>query len=134
MEETRHGGCQCGSVRYRIDGAPFDLAVCHCAGCQRQSGSAFGMSLTVRADSFHLLSGKLSSFTVTCDSGRLKTCSFCETCGTRIHHQTNKAALSVKAGTLDDTSSLNPSAHYWTKRKQTWVIIPNGSKCVEDDG
>jgi hypothetical protein len=133
MVET-HGGCQCGSIRYRVVGAPLDLVVCHCSECQRQSGSAFGMSLAIRADSFHLLSGKLKSFTVTCDSGRIKTCSFCESCGSRIHHQTRKDTLSVKAGTLDDTSSLKPSAHYWTKRKQPWVIIAQGTKCIEDDG
>jgi hypothetical protein len=27
-----------------------------------------------------------------------------------------------------------PSTHYWTKRKQPWVIVPHGAKCVEDDG
>jgi hypothetical protein len=134
MEETRHGGCQCGSVRYRIDGAPLNLTVCHCTECQRQSGSAFGMSLAIPVESFHLVSGKLKSFTVICDSGRAKTCSFCDDCGTRIHHQTNKAALSVKAGTLDDTSVLVPSTNYWTKSKQPWVILPQGVPCVADDG
>ena len=134
MSEIYNGGCQCGAVRYRIKGKPFDLAVCHCIECQRQSGSAFGMSLAVLAPSFELVSGELNSFGVTCDSGRNKTCAFCRACGTRIYHQTDKRALSVKAGTLDDTSHLEPTAHYWTKRKQPWVIIPAGIKCVEDDG
>ncbi len=134
MTETRDGGCQCGNVRYRIQGKPLDLVVCHCTECQRQSASAFGMSLAILAPAFRLLSGALNSFEVKCDSGRTKTCSFCGNCGTRIAHQTDTRALSVKAGTLDDTSRLTPTAHYWTKRKQLWVIIPNGVKCVEDDG
>lgn len=134
MEAHQHGGCQCGAVRYRIEGKPLDLAVCHCTECQRQSGSAFGMSLAVAAPAFRLIAGALKSFTVECDSGRIKTCTFCGDCGTRIHHQTNPAALSIKAGTLDDTSQLVPTAHYWTKRKQPWVPIPPGVTCVEDDG
>jgi hypothetical protein len=129
----REGGCQCGHIRYRIDSA-LSLVVCHCLDCQRQSSSAFGMSMAVSAPAFHLLSGTLKSFTVTTDAGRSKTCTFCGDCGSRIYHQTNPAALSIKAGTLDDTKDLNPTAHYWTKRKQTWVIIPNGVTTVEDDG
>lgn len=128
------GGCQCGAVRYRIEGKPLDLAVCHCTECQRQSGSAFGMSLAIRAASFQLTKGALTSFTVQCDSGRTKTCTFCPNCGTRIHHQTNPTGMSIKAGTLDDTANLTPTAHYWTKRKQAWVVIPAGMRCVEDDG
>ncbi len=134
MSATREGGCQCGTLRYRLESEPLDLVVCHCTECRRQSGSAFGMSLAVLAQSFRLMSGELNSFTVKCDSGRSKTCSFCGNCGTRIHHQTGPKVLSVKAGTLDDQSDLAPSAHYWTKRKLAWVSIPAGVRCVEDDG
>jgi hypothetical protein len=81
------GGCQCGAVRYRLVGEPLDLYACHCRECQRQSGSAFGMSLIVPADAFRLLSGELASFTRTCDSGGTLECSFCRSCGTRIHHR-----------------------------------------------
>jgi hypothetical protein len=92
------------------------------------------MSLAVKSESFRLLSGDLRSFTTPCDSGRTKHCSFCPECGTRIHHRVVDEVLSVKAGTLDDTSWLRPSAHYWTKRRQPWVPIPPGVPCVEDDG
>lgn len=134
MEGSLQGGCQCGSVRYRIEGEPLGLAVCHCRGCQRQSGSAFGMSLAIPSAAFHVLSGTLKAFTVPCDSGRTKTCSFCPDCGTRIHHRGPAGALSVKAGTLDDTSRLEPTAHYWTQHKQQWVRIPDGVPCAVDDG
>ncbi len=42
--------------------------------------------------------------------------------------------MSIKAGTLDDTSTLSPDAHYWTQRKQPWVQIPEGVRCFTDDG
>jgi len=128
------GGCQCGSLRYRIEGAPLGLAVCHCTECQKQSGSAFGMSLLVPRAAFRLLSGELRRFDVRCDSGRTKHCSFCPGCGTRIHHEVFEGALSLKPGTLDDTSWLSPQAHYWTRSKQPWVPIPAGARCFEDDG
>jgi hypothetical protein len=93
-------------VRYRLEGEPLGLGVCHCTECQKQSGSAFGMSLVVPEDAFRLLSGELKSFSVVCDSGRTKQCAFCPECGTRIHHRVFEAALSIKPGTLDDTSWL----------------------------
>jgi hypothetical protein len=92
------------------------------------------MSLLVRADAFRLLAGQLGSFTTLCDSGRSKDCTFCPRCGTRIYHQVVPGAVSIKPGTLDETSWLEPGAHYWTRRKQPWVPIPDGVRCVEDDG
>ena len=133
MGAAMEGGCQCRKVRYRLEGEPLELAVCHCTECQRQSGSAFGMSLAVPKESFRLLSGELKTFTTRCDSGRAKECAFCPDCGTRIYHQ-GEAGMSIKAGTLDDTSSLDPDAHYWTKSKQPWVPIPDGARTFPDDG
>lgn len=132
MAKPIEGGCQCGHIRYEIREKPKGLAVCHCEDCQKQSGSAFGLSLDVAPAAFHLVSGTLKSFDWTCDSGRIKTCSFCPQCGSRIHH-TGEWGMSLKAGTLDDTSVFQPDSHYWTKRKQPWVIVPEGvSQCVDD--
>jgi hypothetical protein len=133
MPEKLTGGCQCGEVRYRLEGEPIELTVCHCRECQRQSGSAFGMSLLIPAEGFELLSGSLKFFEVVCDSGRKKSCAFCPDCGTRIYHRTD-AGISIKAGTLDDTSRLRPTAHYWTKRTQPWVVIPDEVCRFADDG
>lgn len=133
MTKPLTGGCQCGHIRYELAGEPLALVVCHCKECQRQSGSAFGMSLAVARGAFQLRSGALKSFEVKCDSGRLKTCAFCPECGTRIYHQT-QGGMSIKAGTLDDTASLKPDSHYWTMRKQPWVAIPDGVRQFTDDG
>ena len=92
------------------------------------------MSLAVRSDAFQLVSGTLKRFTVRCDSGRTKECAFCPDCGTRIYHRVLEAVLSIKPGTLDDTSWLAPQEHYWTKRKQRWVPIPEGVRGFTDDG
>jgi len=127
------GGCQCGAIRYEIRGTPGSLAVCHCRDCQKQSSSAFGMSLDVKKEDFHLTAGTLKAFEWTCDSGRLKTCAFCPECGSRIYHATSEG-MSLKAGTLDDTAWLEPLGHYWTARKQAWFQIPDGHQQTLDDG
>jgi hypothetical protein len=38
------GGCQCKGVRYALRAAPEAVYVCHCTGCCKQPGPAFGIS------------------------------------------------------------------------------------------
>ena len=124
--EPMTGGCQCGAVRYTITGTPRRLTACHCTDCQRQSGSAFGMSLVVAAEDFRLTEGELARHETVSAAGRRKAGCFCPACGTRIYHQAEwrRGDLTVKPGTLDDTSGLVPDMHIWTASKQPWVVIP----------
>lgn len=110
------------------------LVVCHCTECQHQSGSAFGMSLSVRKADFELLCGSLSFFERSSNSGMKVGAAFCPTCGVRVYHEPERmqgAALNVRAGTLDDLSGLTPSAHVWTSSKQPWIEIPAGVATFE---
>jgi hypothetical protein len=36
----------------------------------------------------------------------------------------------IKAGTLDDTSSLAPTVHLWTQSAQDWMILPEAGAKV----
>jgi hypothetical protein len=133
MTRSMDGGCQCGALRYRIEGEPVALAVCHCSECQRGSGSAFGMSLVVPRGAFRMLAGEPKIWTRSSDSGRAVRCAFCAECGVRIYHQPERMpdTLNVKPGTLDDRSWLAPSAHVWLRSKQPWVPIPDGVRRVD---
>jgi hypothetical protein len=66
------GGCQCGAVRYVLTSDPVRVVACHCKECQRQSGSAFGMSMHVKEDSL-TVTGPTKRFTRTADSGNQNT-------------------------------------------------------------
>jgi hypothetical protein len=126
------GGCQCGSVRYVAAAEPLRLSACHCKECQRQSGSAFGMSMAISKDSL-TVTGQTSQFTRTGDSGGKVTGVFCPECGTRVYHilTSTPDTLSLKPGTLDDTSWLRPKYFIWTENAQGWVAIPEGVKATE---
>ena len=129
-EFGKSGGCQCGEIRYTVHETPLALNVCHCRDCQKQSGSAFGMSLVIKPSSFELDQGTLKTFELESASGRTKTCAFCPECGVRIYNRTS-ALCSVKAGTLDDTNWLKPDASYWTASRQSWVTLPDKTPCYE---
>ena len=125
MTDIREGGCQCGAVRYQVQGDPVATGICHCTECQRQSGSAFGMSFIVPKAAFRLLNGQLKTFTRESESRRSVVCAFCPDCGNRIYHEAQWMAgvLNIKPGTLDDTSFLQPRAQIWTAKKQPWLDL-----------
>ena len=51
------GGCFCGFVRYRADGAPFDETNCHCTICRRTSGAPFVAWFSVARADFAFIAG-----------------------------------------------------------------------------
>ena len=134
VSSGQEGGCQCGAVRYRLLRAPVALYVCHCKDCQKQSSSAFGMSMWVERDAIEFRGAKPRVYHTRSGSGRPKHCVFCGECGTRLYHAGDdaRAPLSVKAGSLDDTSALAPTSHLWTKSAQPWTAPVRGSTvCYE---
>ena len=133
MQFPLSGGCECGAIRYEIAAAPLVVYACHCTICQTQSGSAFGMAARIPKEAFRLTRGTLKSFTRTAESGQVFTNSFCPDCGTRIHHAASLAPehLSLKPGTLDDTSWLGPSHHVFARSAQPWVIFPPDAQICE---
>jgi hypothetical protein len=44
------GGCQCGAVRYAVEGDPLHHAVCHCADCRASAGAPMVAWLAVKED------------------------------------------------------------------------------------
>ena len=126
------GGCQCGSGRYVLTTEPIRVAACHCKECQRQSGSAFAMSMPVKKDSL-TVTGLTKQFTRVADSGNEVTGMFCPECGVRIYHVLASApnVVSIKPGTLDDTRWLRPDSFLWMKSAQGWVAVPDNVKALE---
>jgi hypothetical protein len=132
----RTGGCQCGNIRYELIGTPQMLYACHCTDCQKQSASAFGLSLRMRPRDIRLLRGgeHLRSWDTRGGDGVIKRCHFCPDCGTRIMHGSDNPedSVSIKAGSLDDTSDLRPIAHIWLKSAQPWISIdPAHYRCFD---
>ena len=123
------GGCQCGAVRYELSDEPLEIYVCHCRECQKQSASAFGISVIVRSDAFTLKQGRLGTWRRPAASGKILECMFCVACGTRIRHaNANGEAISIKGGSLDQPVDLASAFHIWTSRKLPDVVIPAGAR------
>lgn len=103
---------------------------CHCADCQRLSGSAFSLVVFVTARGFRLVRGEPRLLQSVADSGRLKTRLVCPDCGCWVCNimDPDDGMRRVRAGTLDDTSWLRPTMHFWTRNKQPWISLPDGDR------
>jgi hypothetical protein len=127
------GGCQCGAIRYAIASFPLLLYTCNCTDCQRQSGSAFALSMPVRFSDFRILQGEPKGWRRASPSGTPVISRFCADCGTRLYGERDgrPEVVNLRAGTLDDTSWLVPAAHFFMRSAQPWLQPAPGAACFE---
>jgi len=90
---------------------------CHCRHCQRSTGTAFSVVLIVPDLDLHV-TGPLFTVGDRGDSGKPVHRRFCGTCGApvRTDVEAMPGTVFVKAGTLDDTSVLQPSMQIYCGR------------------
>lgn len=119
------GGCLCGKVTYKSGAEPAMTAVCHCTDCQKQSGSALSIVFAVPTDAIEF-SGDMTLFkTDGKETGQAVNRYFCNACGSPLYSdpEVMPGMIFIKAGTLDDTSWLQPELHMWCETAQPWVKI-----------
>lgn len=123
MSGAREGGCSCGSVRYRLTSEPLFVHCCHCLNCQRQTGSAFVINLLTEADRVELLAGEPQPVDVARERGKQRIWR-CPSCQVAVYSKyTSPKVRFVRAGTLDDPSSVAPDVHIFTRSKLPWVVL-----------
>lgn len=122
------GGCACGEVRYRLLSEPLFTHCCHCLNCQRQTGSAFVINLLIEADRVELLAGEPHAVDVPRSGGKKQRIFRCPACGVAVFSRYTRAGIRfVRAGTLDDPSSVAPDVHIYTRSKVPWVELPESA-------
>ncbi len=124
------GGCHCGAVRYELSAPPVMIYNCHCTNCQKITGSAFVVSAAIPEAAFKFTKGEPKKVEWTSDAGNRRFGWFCGDCGSRIAHgqiaqgsAPSIGVLSLRAGTFDDTSWVEPVGDIWTKSAQRWVKL-----------
>ncbi|HEY1317403.1 MAG TPA: GFA family protein [Gaiella sp.] len=122
----REGGCSCGEVRYRLATDPMFTHCCHCLNCQRQTGGAFVINLLIEADRVEVTAGEPQAVDVPRDDGSKQRISRCPSCQVAVFSEyTRPEVRFVRAGTLDDPSTVAPDVHIFTRSKLPWVTLPD---------
>jgi hypothetical protein len=80
---TRHATCNCGQLRFTIEGEPSRISMCHCLECQRRTGAVISNQARFRREV--TFAGKASAWMRTAESGNALTFHFCPTCGSTVY-------------------------------------------------
>lgn len=115
------GGCQCGSVRYRILGDPLLVALCHCATCRRANAAPVVAWALFHASQVAFSGETIRSFASS--PGCLR--SFCPTCGSQIGFTADylPELMDITVGSLDDPALVSPTLHAWESRRVPWLRL-----------
>jgi hypothetical protein len=113
----REGGCLCGAVRFKAEGEPINVRICHCRNCQKAMGSPFfaralfdQKALTVEGETARYASSEALDRV------------FCRICGTRLFAWRKKPAVAgVALAAFDDRNAFTPTDHMWVTEKMDWV-------------
>ncbi len=128
------GGCDCRTVRFRMETAPLFVNCCHCRWCQRETGASFALNAMIETDRVTLLAGQPELVDTPSASGKGQKIARCPSCRIALwsHYGGGTAVAFVRVGTLDNPDSLPPDIHIFTSTKQPWVVLPSGTPAVPE--
>lgn len=110
-EPTARGRCECGAVRYRINGPLRPILACHCRQCQRTSGNYVAATNCAESDLILERSESLRWY----DSSPIAQRGFCGICGGNLFYKIKDGdRVSIMAGTLDQPTGLTIARHIHT--------------------
>jgi hypothetical protein len=139
VAEHNEGGCVCGALRYVAHGDPERITICHCAWCQRRTGSAFGVEAVFKTERVTLRGDSLRTYRhISDESGRWLDQYFCSRCGTNtgITLEAAPGIRTIAAGTFDDPSWLKAEKYkfryVYLRSAQDWSDIPDGVERYEE--
>ena len=127
----RTGRCLCGAVSFKISADPIATRICWCRDCQHLAANGT-VNLLVPAEAL-AISGALSEYTKKADSGNEVTRQFCTKCGTHLFAKSSGGPQFrvVRAGNLDEPSSVQPSRNIWAASAPSWACLDPALERVE---
>jgi len=129
------GGCDCGTVRFRLATTPIFVHCCHCRWCQRETGASFALNAMYEADRVANLGAEPKIVDTPSESGLGQQIARCPVCRVAVwSHYAGSGPHTkfVRVGTLDNPDVLPPDVHIFTASKQPWVILPEGTPAFEE--
>lgn len=124
------GGCNCGGVRYEVNGPLRGVIACHCKQCQRASGN-FVTATACRRQAFTLVKSATLRWYVAVPGFRRGFCGECGSC--LFFEEVGGERVSISAGSLDERQGLRTVAHIFAAEAGEHYTIDD-SVPVSPDG
>jgi hypothetical protein len=97
------GGCQCGAIRFRIEGDLGEASICHCRMCQKAMGGLFGPYVSAPGGVVWTR-GTLKRFQ---SSNKVRR-GFCADCGTPLTFEYGDSNIGLAIGAFDRAGEIRP--------------------------
>ena len=106
--------------------------VCHCAFCQKLTGSSYFAESMFPMDAVQFNAGRLKSYEHVSDSSNKKVfVHFCANCGSTVSLTFERwpDVRAIARGCYDDPNAVAVSSHIWTRSAQRGTALPEGVEC-----
>jgi hypothetical protein len=115
---TWTGGCQCGAVRFRVEGELGRASLCHCRMCQKAFAAPYGALVTVRTEHLVWTRGERSRFQ---SSNKIQR-GFCNACGTPLSFEWGEEAIDLAVCAFDRAAELTPTVQLRRAQALSWAL------------
>ena len=124
------GGCQCGAVRFRIEGALTNASICHCRMCQKAFGNLFAPLATAPDGGLTWTRGEPKRFR----SSNHVLRGFCENCGTPLTYEAADG-IALAIGAFDKPEEVAPTVQFGVEARLPYVdgLAQLAERRTEDD-
>jgi hypothetical protein len=113
------GGCLCGAVRFKAEGVPLNVRICHCRTCQKALGAPF-FARALFDQKAVTLQGPAGRYPSTPALERV----FCRQCGSRVGSwRVNGTVAGLALALFDDPNAFAPTEHIWVSDKIAWLRV-----------
>ncbi|MCL7997418.1 GFA family protein [Brucella sp. 21LCYQ03] len=110
------GGCQCGAVRFHVEGALGSASICHCRMCQKAFGNFYAPLVSVGEAKLIWTRNEPKRFQ---SSNHVKR-GFCAECGTPLTYEApDGVALAI--GAFDAPEEIEPTVQWGVEVKLPYV-------------
>jgi len=130
MASRLTGGCQCGAIRFVVEGTLRGAAICHCRMCQKAFGNFFAPLVGIGNANLTWTKAEPSYF----QSSNHVRRGFCSACGTPlVYDAPDGVALAI--GAFDTPAAIPPTKQWGIENKLPYVdtLATLPAKRTEDD-
>jgi len=131
MVQVHSGGCQCGAVRFRVEGPLGEASICHCRMCQKAFGGLYAPLVSVPdAAKLAWTRGRLKHFQSSNHAAR----GFCADCGTPLTYEAPDG-IALAIGAFDDPAAAPPVIQFGVEAKLPFTdrMAEIPERVTEDD-
>jgi hypothetical protein len=111
------GGCQCGAVRYSVEGELGRASICHCRMCQKAFGAFYGPLVSAKISQITWTRGQPKRF----QSSNRVARGFCADCGTPLTFEWSKEVIELSIGSFDRAAEIRPSIQMAVDQAMPWI-------------